>query len=713
MYILGKYEILHEIGRGGMGIVYKAKDIRLGRIVALKELVIPQTIIGKEQENLVERFHREAQAAANISHPAIITVYDIGEENDHHYIAMEFLEGKNLKDYIASKTVLPFSLVIELFINICNALDLAHSKGVIHRDIKPDNIMITKDGGVKITDFGVARMSQGLSSMTTDGTMLGTLGYMSPEQLADARMVDGRADIFSIGAVLYEMYTQTPPFAAETLGSTILKILTQEPIPPRKLNPNMPPELEKIILKALHKNPAFRYQTAKELVLEFEKLIKKDEKQKILCSNCKCPLDGNIKFCSNCGTPVKTEQTLQIEGITLPEKKPQELLNAFFEKDKNIAPVIEPEVTPVPEQQVEPLVSKQEQLAQMFSSMKSFGALKSSVTTPGEKKDPYAQIFQTVEKKEEVIAPPPVITTKSSQSVPTEIVEYYAQYRVLFQRVIGKAGSGKGQFSNPKGLALTPIGSIIYVIDTQNQRIQIFDRLGDWQFLIPLNEGKEAVRAPVSIAVDNQRRMYILDSLEAKVKILDSSGRFISEFGSKGQGRAQFNVPLHIAVSNSNQIYIADTDNYRIQVFDSKGQIIKVLGKYGTRNGEFKSPCSIAIDENEKTYCLDYGIPRIQVIDKDGITRLVFGKRGMGNGEFSVPKGIAIDKKKRIYVADTLNHRVQIFDDRGYFIATFGSKGNGEGQFIGPESIAVNNEGEIFVLDKGNNRIQVFKAMNF
>jgi len=715
MYILGKYEILRELGRGGMGIVYKARDTRLGRIVALKELMIPQIIIGKERENLIERFHREAQAAANLSHPAIITVYDVGEENDHHYIAMEFLEGKSLKDYIASKTVLPFFVLIELFIKVCNALDLAHSKGVIHRDIKPDNIMITKEGGIKITDFGVARMSQGLSSMTSDGTMLGTLGYMSPEQLADARMVDGRADIFSIGAVLYELYTQVSPFAGETVGSTILKILTQEPIPPRKLNPNIPPELEQIILKALHKNPVFRYQTAKEVVLDLEKLIKKDEKQKILCSNCQCPLDTNIRFCPNCGTPVTTRQSVKPkEYITPVEPKPQELLNSLFGRERNIPQEIQPEPESVPEPKTEPPVSKQKQLEQMFSSMKSFDAIKSAVTSPGEKKDPYSQMFQTSQKKEEQITPPASISTpnKTPQEVPTEVMEYYSQYRVLFQRIIGKPGSGKGQFSSPKSLALASNG-MIYVLAPQNQKIQVFDRLGDWQFLVPLNEGKEAMRSPVSIAVDNQRRIYVLDSLESKVKILDNSGRFITEFGDKGQGRAQFSVPANIAVSNSMQIYVADTDNYRIQVFDSSGQVIKILGKYGSKNGEFKSPCSVAIDETERVYCLDYGIPRIQVIDKNGITRLVFGRRGIGNGEFSVPKGITIDKKKRIYVADTLNHRVQIFDDRGYFITTFGSKGNGEGQFIGPEAIAVSNEGEIFVLDKGNNRIQVFKALNF
>ena len=675
MYILGKYEVLHELGRGGMGIVYKAKDTRLGRIVAIKELVLGHGIKEEDKPNLIERFHREAQAAANINNQYIITIYDIGEENGHHYIAMEYVEGQTLKQVLKLKTDLPFSFIINIFIQVCDALDYAHNKGIVHRDIKPDNIIITKKGTVKITDFGVARMSHQLSTMTADGTMLGTLGYMSPEQLADARSVDGRSDIFSVGAILYEMYTQTPPFADETVGMTIMKILSQEPVPPKQINPEIPDDLEKIIMKALQKKPDMRYQKAKEMSVELESLLKKDKKNLNLCPNCQHPISANVKFCSNCGTPVKIEE----------------------------------EAPPV--QNAEPAQqSYSDKLQEQLLQMRSFGQLKEKITSSlkppdEEENDP----FQLLNDSQDIIKGEE--PERREAIIPADSADFFYQFRLLFHKIIGK-GSAKGQFSSPKAFAFTPKGSI-YVLDPQNLRIQVFDKFGEWQFLIPLNQGKEAMRSPVSMSIDTRGRIYILDSLDCKVKILDSYGSFISEFGSKGQSRGQFNNPACIALSNANEVYVADTENYRIQVLDAGGQAMKMIGKYGVKAGEFKSPCSIAVDENERMYCLDYGFPRIQMLDKNGITRLIFGKRGVGNGEFSVPKGIAIDKKKRIYVADTLNHRIQIFDERGNFLLFHGSKGVSEGQFIGPEALYINNDGELFVLDKGNNRVQVFKILNF
>ncbi|RYX99598.1 serine/threonine protein kinase, partial [bacterium] len=268
MIVLEKYQIIEEVGRGGMGLVYKALDLRLGRTVALKELVISQTIIGADRDDIVARFKQEAQTAAFLNHPNIITIFDVGEENNRHFIAMEFLPGKSLKDYLDEDYKYSDDELLDILIQIASGLEHAHLKGIVHRDIKPDNMKILTDNVVKITDFGIARIESSTSNLTQDGTMLGTLGYISPEQLHNSKGVDSRADIFSYGAMLYEIYTKKLPFDGGTVGSTILKIMTEAPVPPRKIVPELNEDIERIILKCLQKDPSERYQKFKEIIQE-------------------------------------------------------------------------------------------------------------------------------------------------------------------------------------------------------------------------------------------------------------------------------------------------------------------------------------------------------------------------------------------------------------------------------------------------------------
>lgn len=267
--ILGnRYEILERVGGGGMAFVYRARDLLLNRTVAVKVLS-PHYVADEE---FVRKFKREAQAAAGLSNPNIVGVYDVGQDGDTYYIVMEFLEGKTLKQLVNESGPLPVTTALQVVKQIAEALRSAHKHGVIHRDIKPHNIMITADGHVKVTDFGIARAVTS-STLTNTGAMVGSVHYISPEQ-ARGGFVGEKSDIYSLGVVLYELITGQLPFSGDSMFSIALKHLQEPAIPPRELDPSIPAEVERIVLKAMNKDQAGRYQSAEELLQDIQAALK-------------------------------------------------------------------------------------------------------------------------------------------------------------------------------------------------------------------------------------------------------------------------------------------------------------------------------------------------------------------------------------------------------------------------------------------------------
>jgi len=729
---LGNYDLLGELGRGGMGIVYKGVDSRLGRHVAIKELLILQSLPEVELQDTIERFRREAMAAARMSHPNIVTVYDYGQDGDRHYMAMELLEGRSLGDYLEKKTRFTFQQIADITVQICSALDYAHQAGVVHRDIKPDNIMLSETGVVKLTDFGVARVKSDLPSMTTTGTTLGTIAYISPEQLCDSRLVDGRSDLFSLGAMIYEMLTFRTPFDAGNLGGTIVNIMNAAPPPLRELNPQIPERLEQVVLKALRKNPEERYSRAIEMAHAIQASIRDADRPTTVtitppqknvepCRHCGAALPQGSRVCPSCGRSAMAPLTIRTDtvvnrggGRQAPNPDGNGIPGAPSPPGIPAMPA-----APLPAQggatgvpRMPPVAPVQRPVNPAIPTMPQTGrpAAQAMAPAPGPQRPPMAQPGSSP-----VVAPPGTVPGPSNlphQTLAQRVSVAQPQgttgspgMKVTGLKAIssfGRAGIGNLEFRQPRSIVLDGARNLI-VADTENGRIQVLDPSGHLVRVIKPNQTQESFRFPRCVGVNSLNILYVTDDLDYRIYKLDSLGRQMAVWKRPRTLEENPAIPGRILISPQGHIALSEPNNHRVLIYDANERLIGTIG----REAGLQSPGGLAYDHLGNLIVLDFGSHSVNVFSPRGELLRQFGKRGTSIGEFAVPREVAVDRFDNLFVADTLNHRIQVFSPDGTPLATFGRKGLGFGEFNGPEGMAISPDDKLYVVDRGNARIQV------
>lgn len=663
MQHFGQYKIICEIGRGGMGIIYKAEDPKLNRLVAVKQLILDHVDPDKKDE-FRERFRREAILAAGLSHPNLISIYDVSISSDNCFYVMELLDGQSLRGMLERSpgTKISPDDFYPIFKQTCAGLEHAHNMSLVHRDIKPDNIFILPDGKVKITDFGIARSAEAdTSNLTKPGVMLGTLSYVSPEQLQDARNVDHRADIYSLGVVAYEALAGQVPFSGDGLTSTLMAIISKEAKPANDVNAELSPDIAAVIAKAMRKKAADRYLSVSEFERDFERAL----------SVSRGSTSGSMLRSGITGGGASSSYT---PGIPM-----QPPLGGKLTPSSGLrAPSFGKSTGPQPAQ-------------------------------PGSEEMPKAVVKPWLAGRTGETGKPQI-----GQVNP--ITQSVALVKVVGQ--MGRSGEGPGSFQEPSAIAAK--AAKIVVADTIRRKLQVFGRDGRFVGESRPNltaSGKQTSKTnggifskPSSITIDSRGRIYAADSSDQYIRVFDGQGVFSRELWNK---HGKDGGILGLCCDNSGNLFASDPDNGCIHVFAyESGTWMRKIGSKGTAEGQLQLPQSIALDRFGNLYVVDYASSKISMFNKAGMFQRQWGGKGTGKGEFNVPRGIAIDKVDRVYVADSLNHRVQVFSASGDYLYSFGGRGSEPGRFIGPSDLAIDPDNDcLYVADRGNCRIQIFELL--
>lgn len=650
--LAGKYELVREVGAGGMGHVYEAVDIETGRACAAKVMNAGTEI---DLQALL-RFQQEGAVLATLKHPNIVTVYGTFLEGESCSIIMELLAGRSLRR-VMGETQLSLSRIKVICDQVLSALAYAHARGIVHRDIKPDNIMVDQDDRVKVTDFGIVRiLVPGTTLNTRTGTAIGTPLYMSPEQI-EGQKVDGRSDLYSLGTVMYQMVTGRPPFEGDDPLTVAFQHVHKAPAPPSELQADVPEEWEDLILRALSKPPGDRFQTA-DTMREAVSLLTTDRSRHSAPRRRSDQIDRMI-------SPETAETSARTESTPARRRSDRAVPRAQSRLSRPYALVALGVVAVI----AAAIVGTRLLGTNKATSSLQPTAVSRSPATPG--------------------------STAANRS-PASLLSTW-----------GGPGSGPGQLTAPTGIAAGSDGRI-YVADYDNARISVFTPTGAPQRQLPLRDpGTGQVISPAAITVASTGALYVLDANHGRVLTMTAGGSL-----KNWSERVKLYQPSGVAVSPQGAVYVVDQGHNRVVEFGPGGQLRGSAGGTGSRPRQFNFPTSVAVAPNGRVYVADQGNSRVQEFGPQGVFIRAWGTNGRGPGQFQSLAGIATDSKGNVYTTDSTLARVQVFTGSGKLLATWGSRGTGRGQLKSPVGVAIDESRNIYVVDSANDTVLKFAPVS-
>jgi len=667
----GHYRLIREIGAGGMGRVFQAVDTRTGKVVAAKIMFTTK----EASSDAALRFEQEGAVLASLQHPNIVEVYGTFMQEHASCIIMELLEGGSLAEVLRTEQ-LDLARIRTIAQQVASALASAHRKGIVHRDVKPDNIMVLERDCVKVTDFGIARVLRPeatIHTMTSTGMTLGTPLYASPEQI-DGRKADGRADVYSLGVVLYRMLTGHPPFEGTDPLTVAFKHVNEQPLPPSKVRPGIPKDWEALILKALAKDPGDRFQSATAMG-EAIGLLSSDDAGAL--ARTEAPRRSLLRVLTPPARPRQTRAE-RAAGAAVAAPLPE-----VYEGEERAATAAVRRGGLPQRLTRNPLAWGGAAVTVVLAFVILFALHLTASSGTSKLRAPSAVWGTQATLSGKLSAPDGVAVDGQGNVYVADQTGDFIQKLSSDGRPLdrwGSAGAGPGKFSGPAALAIDRQGNVL-VADTGNNRVQELSPTG--VFVKQWGGGTSPqLSSPLGVAVDGQGNVYVDDSANGAGRILKLSA----------DGRVLFQVqtglgfPNGLAVGNGGDIYVADGSNNRIAVFSPRGRL---LARWPLKG----SPTGLAVETQGNIYVADQVDGTVQQLSPSGTILATLVGKGPRPGQVQDPQAVAVDAHGRIYVADEGNHRIQVLSSNGRPLARWTATGRGVLHFNQPTGLALVNAG--------------------
>ncbi len=643
----GAYQVYELVAAGAFGSVYFGRDLGTNRAVAIKKLH-PHWA---RDPRAVERFNEEGSTGRELQHPNVVQLVDQGIDDDGvPFIVMQWVEGWTvaalLQRYVQQRGAFPIEEAVEIAWQALAGLEAARRIGLVHRDIKPLNLMVTPERLVKVMDFGIAKNV--LAAVTGDNTQVGTLAYMAPEQFTGAA-VDTRTDVYALGITLYELLAGQKPFLGPTPAAFVRQHLYETPQPLAQLRPEVEAGLAEVVQRALARQPEDRFQLPTQMQVALRPFSGPD---------LQLTVPAEMPAAYMLGTaPAQTQPQPRTAEVAEPG-----------------ATVVTAEKQPVRRPVPGVVIGA---TAAVILAVAVVGWLWSQGQVP-------------------FLGVPTALPTTIGIARP--IVQPPASWQIIALAL-----------RQLNGIAVDEPGNI-YVANSDSNRVQKLSAIGQLLFEWGNDWGPDPgqFESPQDVAVDALGNIYVADQENHRIQKLSATGAALAQWGTRGTGPGQFDALTALALDTQGNVYVSDTGNDRIQKLSAAGLPLAQWGTAGRGPGQFGSPMGIAVDGRGNVYVADHDNDRIQKLSATGQPIAQWGTSGRGAGQFSSPTGVAVDGQGNVYVTDRGNARVQKLSASGQPLAewgTFGS-GNGPGQFSNPFGIAVDTHGSVYVVDRDNQRIQ-------